>query len=123
MSMEAHQRHTLTEGAKRGRTIISSPELSFPAPNRRKNLIFSDNWKKEPPNSWAPKVAQTTPRVVLTRAFFSQGALVAWHPPPPLMWDLPWLQSSAWLDKHVSNSPHASGSLVCGRVPDALDPF
>ena len=73
MSTEVHPSHALKGGAKSGRTVISIPKIPSPAPNHRKNLILNlINQKREPPNSEVPKVADTTPCVVLTRAMSSQ---------------------------------------------------
>ena len=51
MSMEVHQSHALMGEAKSGRTVISIPEIPSPAANHRENLIFTDNQKKEHPDS------------------------------------------------------------------------
>ena len=42
-------------------------------PNHQKYLMVLDNQKMEPPNSMVPKVAETTPPVVLTPPRLSQG--------------------------------------------------
>ena len=44
----------------------------------RQNFIFTDNQNIEPPNSTVPNIAETTPRVVLKRALFSQGGVGEW---------------------------------------------
>ena len=59
--------------ARSGRTVISSPKIPSPAPNQGKKSIFANNRQPELPQSTVPKVAEATPRVVLTRALFLQG--------------------------------------------------
>ena len=54
-----------------GRAAIVIPKIPSPA---SKIFAFMDNHKKEPPHSMTPKTAEKTPRVVLTRALFSQGS-------------------------------------------------
>ena len=61
--------------ATSGRTIISIPNQPSPALNQRKNMIFMDRQKMEPPNSLVSKLAEATLRFVLTRAlFWAQGS-------------------------------------------------
>jgi hypothetical protein len=68
-----YQTHALKGAAKSGRTAILMPEISSPTPNHRKNLTFIDGQETGPRNSMVPKVAETTPHVVPTRALFLQG--------------------------------------------------
>jgi hypothetical protein len=42
-----------------GRTATNIPHIPSPTSNHRKNLIFMDHQKKEPPNPMVPKVAET----------------------------------------------------------------
>ena len=42
-----------------GRAATDIPKIPSPAPNNRKNLIFRDHQKMEPPNSTVPEVAET----------------------------------------------------------------
>ena len=108
--------HASTTGhvATSGRTAISLPKIPCTDPNQRENLVFMDHQNMEPPNCMVPKVGETevsqfrsctlcvqgpkfgetTPCVVLTRGWFSQGGggvnfLVAvqrrWPVPPPLL--------------------------------------
>ena len=80
MSMEVHQNHVLKRGGKGGRTIISISEMSTPAPNHRNNLRFTDNHKKEPPNSMVPTVAEPTPRCSDSGVVLARGGLGwGWH--------------------------------------------
>ena len=79
MSVEVHQIDVQKGGAQTGRTVISTPGIPSPAPNHRKNLIFTDGQKQEPPNYIVPKDVETTRPVVLTRALFSQGEGGFWH--------------------------------------------
>ena len=53
--------------------VIRIPEIPSQAPNHRKNLIFTNKQRKEPPNTTVLKVVEMTPGAVLTRALSSQG--------------------------------------------------
>ena len=56
-----------------GRTATNIPKIPSPASNHRKNWIFMDHQKKEPPNSTVPKFAEPTPAVALTRAVLAHA--------------------------------------------------
>ena len=63
-----------------GRAAIGNPKVPDPAPDHQTHLVFTDKHKKQPPNSTVPKLVETTPNVVLTRALLSQGGERSpWH--------------------------------------------
>ena len=62
------QRSGNKKGERKGHSTFESQ-----TPNHQKYLMVLDNQKMEPPNSIVPKVAETTPPVVLTPPRLSQG--------------------------------------------------
>ena len=48
-----------------GGEVMSLPEIQFPVLNPRKNVIFTNSQTKAPPNPTVPKIAETTPHIVL----------------------------------------------------------
>ena len=67
-------RHDMCKGGSTSsRTEGGIPKIQSPAPNHRKNWISLDNQNMELPNSMIPKIAKTTPTIVLTRGCSRKG--------------------------------------------------
>ena len=91
VSIAVHQSHALKGRAKSGRTVIIIPEMPSPAPNHRKNLIFTDNRTTKFHGSKRKDVETKQPNKVLHAAHTEvsieagQGQAVVPPPmPPPL---------------------------------------
>ena len=91
--MEVHPSHTLKGWATSGRMLISIPEIPFPSPksqDHRKNLIFKNNQKKNPPNSMIPKGAEAGQPIQVLHAMRTGVSTEAGRGPfaPSLGWTL-----------------------------------